>query len=98
MLRKSAATAEHRDDDAKDAARQVGHIMLWGVGRREAYQILRTDARAHVHVCHRLAACLQRPRIRSARGGSRKLRSRIRTVLEARRAEGGRSAVLKRSG
>ena len=40
MLRKSA-TAEHRDDDAKARARQVGHIMLWGVGRREAYQILR---------------------------------------------------------
>ena len=26
-------TAEHRDDDAKDAARQVGHIMLWGSAR-----------------------------------------------------------------
>ena len=93
----SGTAAAPRRRCETNAARQVGHIMLWGVGRREAYQILRTDARAHVHVCHRLGACLQRPRLRSARDGSRKLRSQIRTVLEARRAEGGHSAVLRRS-
>jgi hypothetical protein len=42
MLRKSRPP-QHRDDDAKHKARarQVGHIMLWDTGRREAYQILR---------------------------------------------------------